>query len=56
MDKSYDEANETNIVTVSDSFLTFTKHLRYIGIFVSYNICDDYGVGIVLASASSSIG
>ena len=55
-DKSYYEANETNSVTVSDSFVTFTKHFEYLGCFVSYNLCNDYDVYIRLTSDSSSMG
>ena len=40
-DKAYDEANETNNITVSDRFVTFTKHFIYLGSFVSYNLRDD---------------
>ena len=56
MDTSYDEANETNRITVSDGFLTFTKHFRYIGSFVSYNICDEHDGDGRLDSVSSSMG
>ena len=52
-DKAYDKSNETNIITFSDVFVTFTKNFRYLGIFVSYNIHDDYDVDRRLASESS---
>ena len=55
-DKSYGEANETNSITVSDGFVTFTKHFKYLGIFVLYNLLNDYDVDIITASASSSMG
>ena len=37
-EKAHDEANETNIITVSDGFVTFTNHFRYRGNFLSYNV------------------
>ena len=55
-DKEYYEANDINSITVSDGFVKFTKHFRYLGIFVSYNLCNDYNVDRRLASASSSMG
>ena len=48
-DKSYDEANEMNSITVLDVFVTFTNHFRYLGIFVLYNIRNAYDVDIILA-------
>ena len=54
VDTSYNEANETNSIAVSDRFVTFTKHFRYLGSFVSYNICDEQNVDGRLDSVSSS--
>ena len=55
-DKAYDEANEMNSITVSEGFVTITKHFRYLGRFVSYNLRSNYNVDRRLASTSSSIG
>ena len=51
-DKEYCEANETQSVTVSDGFVTFTKNFIYIGIYVTYNLSDDYDVDRIISSAS----
>ena len=55
-DKSYDEANETNSIPISDGFVTSTKHSIYLGSFVSYNFCDICDDDKILAYGSSSIG
>ena len=52
-DKSYNESNHMNSIKISDGFITFTKHFRYLGKFVLYNICNDYNNDIRLASYSS---
>ena len=51
--KSYEEKNEMNSITVSDGFVTFTKHLRYIERFVSYNVHNNYVFDRRLAPDSS---
>ena len=56
-DKSYDEANETKSITVSDGFVTpIKKNSRYIGSFVLYNFCDNCDVDRRLAYGSSLMG
>ena len=54
-EREYKEANDTNIITVSDVFVTFIKHFRYLEFFVSYNLHDDYDVDRRLVSDSSSM-
>ena len=51
----YISTNETNSITVSDGFVTFTHHCRYLGRSVLYNLCDEYDVDRRLAYASSSM-
>ena len=55
-DRSYNEANETKSVTASYGFIKFTKHFRYIGSFVPYNLHDDYDVDRRLSSTSQLMG
>ena len=50
--KAYDESNDTNIIAVSDGFVTTTKQFRYLGRFASYNLYDDYNFYRRLAPAS----
>ena len=53
--KAYHESNETNSIIFSDGFLTFTKHLIYLGSSLSYNLHSDCDVDRRLASSSSSM-
>ena len=35
---------------------TFCKHFKYLGSYVSYNLCDDYDVEDRIAAANKSMG
>ena len=53
----YDEAKETGAVVIGDhDTITFTKHFKYLGGYLSYSLRDDYDVDERLSQASSAMG
>ena len=40
-DRMYDDLPETQPIQVADGFVTFTKHFKYLGSYISYNLRDD---------------
>jgi len=56
-DTMYDATRAPGIIHAGDDgIVTFTKHFKYLGSFISYSLCDDYDVDHQLAKASTSIG
>ena len=55
-DNLYDESVETQEVEVADGFISFTKHFKYLGTFVSYSLRDDYDVDNRIKKANQSMG
>ena len=44
------------IIKVKGIFVTFTKHFKYLGSYISYSLQDDYGIDIRLAAGNASMG
>ena len=56
-DKSYDELQETQPVILPDGgIITFCRHFKYLGNFISYSLRDDYDIDHRLSQASSEMG
>ena len=55
-DALYDALEETQPILVADGFVTFTRHFKYLGSYVSYNLRDDYDIETRIAAASASMG
>ena len=43
-DACYDRIDETQRVNVKDGFMTYTKHFKYLGSYISYSLQDDYDI------------
>ena len=54
--KLYDELDETRDIEVADGFVSFTRHFKYLGSYISYNLRDDFDVDARIASATQSMG
>ncbi|KAL7552852.1 hypothetical protein ACHAWF_016100 [Thalassiosira exigua] len=55
-DEIYDALEQTRPIQVAEGRVTFTKHFKYLGSYVSYNLRDDYDIETRLAKASQSMG
>ena len=54
-DEEYTKCRETVIIKVKGIFVTFTKHFKYLGSYISYSLKDDYGIDILLAAGNASM-
>ena len=52
----YDNLEETKPIQVADGHVTFTKHFKYLGSHISYNLRDNYDIELRLTTASQSMG
>ena len=41
---------------VSDGYITFCKHFKYLGMWVSYSLWDDYDISKRIAAANAAMG
>ena len=55
-DNLYDNCNKTQKVMVDGDFVTYCKHFKYLGSWLSYNLCDDHDIDKRIASASKAMG
>ena len=55
-DKQYDNSPYTSIIKFKEGNVTFTRHFKYLGSFILYNLRDDHDVDSRIASASASMG
>ena len=55
-DLQYENSDETKIVMVENGFVTFTRHFKYLGSHISYNLTDDHDIDSRISAASSSMG
>ena len=55
-DALYDDLEETKDICVADGFVSYTKHFKYLGSYISYNLRDDFDVEARIAQASASMG
>jgi len=52
----YDNLEETAPIPVSDGQVTFCRHFKYLGSYVSFCLCDDYDIDKRIAAASQAMG
>jgi hypothetical protein len=52
----YDNLEETARIPVSDGQVTFCRHFKYLGSYVSFCLCDDYDIDKRIAAASQAMG
>ena len=56
-DRCYDNLQETKPIILPDGgIITFCKHFKYLGNFISYSLRDDFDIGHRLFQASSAMG
>jgi hypothetical protein len=48
--------DETQSVNVKDGFMTYTKHFKYLGSYISYSLQDDYDIKSRIAAATKAFG
>ncbi len=52
----YDKLDETQNVQVADGFVSFTRTFWYLGLLISYSLCDDDDVTARIAAANAAMG
>ena len=52
----YDNLEETALIPVSDGQVTFCRHFKYLGSYVSFCLCDHYDIDKRIAAASQAMG
>jgi hypothetical protein len=57
-DACYDSIDETQSVNVKGGFMTYTKHFKYLGFYISYSLQDDYDYDMKsrIAAATKAFG
>ena len=56
-DQKYDNAEETKPTLISESIMiTFTRHFKYLGSYISYSLKDDYDIEHRISQASAAMG
>ncbi len=55
-DLLYNNLPETLPIAVDNGQITFCRHFKYLGSWISYNLCDDFDVNKRLTSATQSMG
>ena len=57
IDDCYEKAVETdNIIVQLVSFISFTKVFKYLGSWISYNLCDEYDILQRIKKANQAMG
>jgi hypothetical protein len=52
----YNKLEETQPIQVEDGYVTFCRHFKYLGSFISFNLCDDYNIEKRVTAATQSMG
>ena len=55
-DEQYDNSLDTASVKFKEGNVTFTRHFKYLGSYISYNLRDDHNVDSRIAAASAFMG
>ena len=55
-DKKYDNSPDTAIIKFKEGNVTFTRHFKYFGSYISYDLRDDHDVDSRISAASASMG
>ncbi len=40
----YDNLDKTKPISVKNGYVTFCRHFKYLGSFISFSLCDDYDI------------
>ena len=52
----YNNLEETAPIPVSDGQVTFSRHFKYLGSYISFCLCDDYNIDKHIAAAPQFMG
>jgi hypothetical protein len=52
----YNSIDETQSVNVKGGFMTYTKHFKYFGSYISYSLQDDYDIKSRIGAATKVFG
>jgi hypothetical protein len=52
----YDELKETRPINVDDGSVTFCRHFKYLGSFVSFGLCNNFDIENQVTAATQSMG
>ncbi len=52
----YDSLNKMQPINLNNGFVTFCRHFKYLGFFVSFSLCDDFDIENRVTAATQSIG
>jgi hypothetical protein len=55
-EKIYDTLEETQSIDIADGHITFCRHCKYLGSYVSFSLCDNYDIEKRVAVATQSMG
>ena len=55
-DKQYDNSPDTAVIKFKEGNVTFTRHFKYLGSYISYDLRDDHDVDRRIAAAYASMG
>ena len=55
-EEEYIKLEETRLIVVSDGFVTFCCHFKYLGIWISFSLRDDHDIERRIAAASAAMG
>jgi hypothetical protein len=52
----FNELKEMQPITVDDGFVSFCRHFKYLGSFISFSLCNDYDIEKHVTAATQSMG
>ncbi len=52
----YNSLNKTQPININNGFVTFCRHFKYLGSFVSFSLCDDFDIEYRVTAATQSMG
>jgi hypothetical protein len=52
----HDALEEMQPITVDDGFVSFCRHFKYLGSFISFSLCNDYDIKKRVTAATQSMG
>jgi hypothetical protein len=52
----YDALDKMRPIDVDDGFVTFCRHFKYLGSFVSFSLCDDFDIKNQVTATTQSMG
>ena len=53
---AYDNLPETRLIVVKDGFVTFCRHFKYLGSWISFSLLEDHNIAKRLAASNTSTG